>query len=83
MRRAHGVLLTVLCTLMLFALLCGCDLPLLGGEGTTAADTEGTSEFETESETETETETEPETTLPLLPQPDFPNEADPDGTKRY
>jgi hypothetical protein len=81
MRRAHGVLLTVLCTLMLFALLCGCDLPLLGGEGTTAADTEETSEFETESETETETE--PETTLPPLPQPDFPNEADPDGTKRY
>ena len=78
---ARKLLFSVLCSLMLLALLCGCDLPFFWGETTTAADTEETTERETESETETETE--PETTLPPLPQPDFPNEADPDGTKRY
>lgn len=50
---------------------------------TTEDTTEGTTPTQTTPEETTPEATTPEETTPAVTEPDFPNQPDPDGTKRY
>lgn len=50
---------------------------------TTEDTTEGTTPTQTTPEATTPEATTPEETTPAVTEPDFPNQPDPDGTKRY
>ncbi len=71
-------------------LLCSCsflgaptDVTTAANENATTTPPEGTTPDVTTPEETTPEETTPEETTPAVTEPDFSNEPDPDGTKRY